>query len=109
MTGNSAHHGGGIGSNAEVLIGTAGEEYTLTVNKSWLETPTERLPESLTVYLKVGRLPARPGTLTAENDWSASFEGLPNPETLQNVRFAVTENPVPGGFCFFLRAGCGES
>ncbi len=97
ITGNSAGHGGGIGSNGEVVVGEKDREYTLTVEKEWLETPEAEKPESLTVYLKIGEYQLDPVVLSAENQWKAGFEELPDPSTV-GVEFAVVENPVPDGF-----------
>lgn len=97
ITGNSAYRGGGIGSNGAVVIGEKDRDYILTVEKEWLETPETGKPESVTVYLKVGDHQLDPVVLSAQNEWRASFEELPDPSTI-GVEFAVAEDPVPENF-----------
>ena len=53
----------------------------------------------MTVYLKVGDIVLDPVELNEENQWMASFEGLPDPDTLaESLSYAVVENPVPENF-----------
>ena len=97
IKGNTAERGGGIGSNGTVIIGTWGEEYELNVEKIWSDdTPDEKKTE-LTVYLKIGDYQLDAVKLNRENNWSAKFVQLPNPEGL-NAEYAVIESPVPENF-----------
>lgn len=97
ITGNSALRGGGIGSNGEVVIGNPEDPYTLHVTKKWEDTVLEKDKVGITVYLKIGEQQLDSVILNASNQWTATFENLPNPETL-DVSLAVVENPVPAGF-----------
>lgn len=97
ITGNSSQRGGGIGTNGAVVIGpsrTPGEEveqtWSLTVNKQWDGVPEEyRKPVS--VRLTVGSYQLDTVELNAENGWSATFEGLPDPDTLGDLTIGVAE------------------
>ena len=101
ITGNQAQRGGGIGSNGAADLGEQGKDYTLQVKKEWVGgTPADGA--SVTVYLKIGGHRLDPVVLSAENDWTASFTDLPDPDSLTGdlagVEYAVVEDPVPAGY-----------
>ncbi|MDO4292483.1 MAG: FctA domain-containing protein [Eubacteriales bacterium] len=98
ITGNTAKRGGGVGSNGGVVIGTEGEGYTLQVYKVWENDVREEEKVAITVTLKIGGYELDSVTLDQDNQWSATFEDLPNPDTLDGLEIAVVEDPVPEGF-----------
>lgn len=94
---NKSARGGGIGTNGGIVMGEKDNEYVLKVKKSWKDTD-ERLKRPVTVYLKVGDTVLDPVTLSKDNNWEAKFKDLPNPDTLEDVSFAVVEDLVPDNF-----------
>lgn len=103
ITGNSAARGGGIGSNGGVIMGQKDYDYKLTVTKSWKDKAEnaltdDSLKQSVSVYLKVGDTVLDPVTLSADNNWTATFSDLPDPDSLGTVSYSVVENPVPDDF-----------
>lgn len=97
IQGNQANRGGGIGSNGTVVIGKPEGDHTLQVVKVWSDNTPEQKKTPLTVFLKIGGYLLDSVQLNAENNWTASFERLPDPETIK-VQYAVVENPVPENF-----------
>ena len=99
IQGNTSQRGGGIGTNGGVILGEKDYEYTLTVKKEWSDLTEDTVKTPVTVYLKVGDIMLDPVELNEENQWTASFEGLPDPDTLaESLTYAVVENPVPENF-----------
>ena len=94
---NKSARGGGIGTNGGIVMGEKDNEYTLKVKKDWEDTD-ESLKQSVTVYLKVGDTVLDPVALSRDNNWQAEFKDLPNPNTFDNVSYAVAEDPVPDNF-----------
>ena len=98
IRGNRSERGGGIGSNGGVVMGESDKAYSLTVTKAWADAE-EALQTSVTVYLKVGDSVLDAVVLNAENGWTASFTGLPDPSSLADgLAYSVAENPVPAFF-----------
>ena len=98
ITGNKAGRGGGIGSNGAVLLGEQ-KDYTLQVTKKWSENTPENDKKEICVFLKIGEYQLDSVRLNAENDWTADFTQLPDPESLNgNLQYAVIESPVPANF-----------
>lgn len=98
ISGNTAQRGGGIGSNGTVVIGKPNGEYTLKVIKKWSEDTPAESKQDLTVYLKIGDYMLDSVQLTSENNWTAEFTQLPNPNSLDGLKYAVVEDPVPDFF-----------
>ncbi|MCR0335947.1 Cna B-type domain-containing protein [[Clostridium] innocuum] len=94
---NRSARGGGIGTNGGIVMGEKDNEYTLKVKKDWKDTD-DSLKQAVTVYLKVGDTVLDPVTLNKDNNWQAEFKDLPDPDTLDEVSYAVVENPVPENF-----------
>lgn len=97
IQGNQAERGGGIGSNGTVVIGKPEGDHTLQVVKVWSENTPDQKKTPLTVFLKIGDYLLDSVQLNTENNWTASFERLPDPETMK-VQYAVVESPVPENF-----------
>ena len=98
ITGNSAPRGGGIGTNGGFIMGEENNDYSLIVKKVWENTTDESLKKELTVYLKINETELDSVKLNSNNDWTATFDDLPSPDSLDNVSYAVVENPVPDNF-----------
>ena len=85
ITGNTANRGAGIGSNGSVVIGDAPydpgtetpEEYSLQVTKVWDSEVPEELRQEVSVTLVSDGYELDSVVLNAENNWTASFTGLP--------------------------------
>ena len=87
---NSSPRGGGIGSNGSVEIGVAQQEWSLRVTKAWADVPeTERKPVVIRLLIDGRELDT--ATLSGDNDWTAEFAGLPNPDSLNGLSIAVLE------------------
>ena len=98
ITGNSAPRGGGIGTNGGFIMGDEDNDYSLIVKKVWENTTDESLKRELTVYLKINETELDSVKLNSNNDWTATFDDLPSPDSLDNVSYAVVEDPVPDNF-----------
>ena len=100
IRGNEAPRGGGIGTNGGIILGDEQKyDYTLKVKKQWTDLPEESLKVPVTVFLKVGDIQLDSVELNEENQWEASFEGLPDSDSLKgNISYAVVESPVPEHF-----------
>lgn len=99
IQGNSSARGGGIGTNGSVTIGDKNYDYALTVNKVWanLENDNQKVP--VTVFLKIGETVLDSVILNAQNNWTATFTELPDPDSLElGSSYTVVEEPVPDGF-----------
>lgn len=90
ITGNEAPRGGGIGSNGGIVMGVPGDEWTLNVTKAW-DGVEEADRTAVTVRLKIGNYLLDPVTLDETNNWTASFENLPNPDSLGGLSITVIE------------------
>lgn len=81
ITGNTADRGAGIGANGSVVIGDAPNEenveYKLMVNKEWNKDIPENKKTAVEVALMAGGYELDTVILNADNNWSASFTGLP--------------------------------
>ena len=98
ITGNSAPRGGGIGTNGGFIMGDENNDYSLIVKKVWENTTDESLKKELTVYLKINETELDSVKLNSNNNWTATFDDLPSPDSLDNVSYAVVEDPVPDNF-----------
>ena len=98
ITGNSAPRGGGIGTNGGFIMGDENNDYSLIVKKVWENTTKESLKKELTVYLKINETELDSVKLNSNNNWTATFDDLPSPDSLDNVSYAVVEDPVPDNF-----------
>ncbi len=98
IQGNEAPRGGGIGTNGAVVLGDSKKyDYTLQVKKTWTDTEDNQ-KVSVSVSLKVGDYVLDSVTLNKENNWTAEFNGLPDPKTLGSVSYAIIEDPIPDNF-----------
>lgn len=100
ITGNKAPRGGGIGANGSVIFGTKLDyDKTIKVNKEWQLTDSKvKQPDKVTLNLVLD-YPTSPQNgqvvdsieLTAADNWTGAFEGLPT-----NIAYKVAETPVTG-------------
>lgn len=92
ITGNTSERGGGIGTNGGIVMGEPERgEWSLSVTKAWDGVPEEER-KSVTVRLKIGDHVLDEVTLSAENGWTASFSGLPDPASLGDLTLGVVED-----------------
>ena len=98
ITGNSAPRGGGIGTNGGFIMGDEDNDYSLIVKKIWENTTYESQKKELTVYLKINETKLDSVKLNSNNNWTATFDDLPSPDSLDSVSYAVVEDPVPDNF-----------
>ena len=88
------------GSAAEgFTVTNASETVDIPVAKSWNDADDQDgvQPESATVHLLAnGSDTGKTLTLSADNEWKASFEGLPAYQDRQKIAYTVTEDPVAG-------------
>ncbi len=77
------------------------ERVAAWVRKKWSDNGNQDgvRPASLTVTLmKNGQTPVGTATLDADNDWSASIDGLYKYENGQEINYTWTETDVPAGY-----------
>lgn len=107
ITGNSAGRGGGIASNSPIQIGEKNADMEVTVKKEW---SVEEHPEQVKVDLY--RIDEdgtrfkldRDVVLSAENDWTYTFESLPaytigKDGVRADYTYTVEEQQVSGWDC----------
>lgn len=105
ITGNQTlgGSGGGIGSNGDVVIGTPPDEEetnaSITIAKAWEDNEDfyGKRPSSITVDVQYGEYTLRGIELTAENNWTATLQNMPN---------AILEQANPE--LKILELNCGE-
>ncbi len=97
ISGNKSYRGGGIGTNGGVVIGDEDGEYTLTVEKKWEEGTKEEEKVEIEIKLQIGDRILDSIYLNNENNWSDSFDQLPDPGTLGDAKITVLE-VIPKGF-----------
>ncbi len=96
IIGNSSERGGGLGSNGGIIIGIPDKEYGLTVVKNWEDTPQDERIE-ITVNLKIGNYVLDSIKLNADNGWTGTFEGLPDPASLTDgTEISIEEVTIEG-------------
>lgn len=90
ITGNTAPRGGGVGSNGGIVIGTPEDEWPLKVTKVWEEiAPADRKP--VTIRMKIGDYQLDAVELNEKNNWTGTFNQLPNPDSLGDLQISVVE------------------
>ena len=95
IAGNHAARGGGIGANGGVVIGKD-ERLSIPVKKLWTDAGTTH-PNKVTVNLKNGDTVIDSLVLSAENNWSSSFDDLPKRDANgSEIAYTVEEEPVDG-------------
>ncbi|MBO5564923.1 MAG: Cna B-type domain-containing protein [Lachnospiraceae bacterium] len=100
LEGNTATRGGGIATNGKVVIGDREyREYELTVNKEWIAATKDADKKPVEVQLLIDGIVIETVTLSADNDWTHTFTGLPNPTYDENgvSNFRIVE-VVPDGY-----------
>ncbi len=98
IRGNESMRGGGIGTNGGIILGDEKEyDYTLQVKKTWTDAE-DSLKSPVTVYLKLGDYILDSVELNEANDWTATFNELPDPKTIDSLSYAVVEDPIPENF-----------
>lgn len=95
ITGNDAYTGGGIGANGGIVIGEE-DEYELQVSKEWDSATPETKKCDVTIQMVIEGIKQDVVVLNQDNQWKASFTGLPKPAALTD--YTVIEVPVPAGF-----------
>ena len=92
IAGNSAKRGGGIGSNGSFVIGEKDNEWTLKVTKDWSTDITEAEKQEVEIFLTIGDWKLDSVKLNQENNWTAEFNELPDPDTLNELEIGVLED-----------------
>lgn len=88
--------GGGVGSNTNVEIGTGDHPGNLKVEKKWVaEGPT---PESLLIHLLANGHRIDQVKLSAENEWTHTFLGLPTYHEGKLIEYTIDEKDIPAGW-----------
>ena len=95
IAGNHAARGGGIGANGGVVIGKD-ERLSIPVKKVWTDAGTTH-PNTVTINLKNGDTVVDSLVLSAENNWSSSFDDLPKRDANgSEIAYTIEEEPVDG-------------
>lgn len=96
ITDNTAAHGGGIGANGGIIIGTRGTTEVEVVKKWENDTESDR-PAFITVNLLNGETVIDTAKLTAENGWTHTFTELPTQDgNGQDYVYEIQEVQVNG-------------
>lgn len=95
ITGNHAAREGGIGANGGVVIGKD-KRLDIPVKKVWTDAGTTH-PNKVTINLKNGDTVIDSLVLSAENNWSSSFDDLPKCDLDgSEIAYTVEEEPIDG-------------
>ena len=96
ITDNTAAHGGGIGANGGIIIGTRDTTEVEVVKKWENDTESDR-PAFITVNLLNGETVIDTAELTAENGWTHTFTELPTQDgNGQDYVYEIQEVQVNG-------------
>lgn len=88
---NISSQGGGIGMNNTLYSGyDEPDEWSFNVKKVWEDIPSDHW-QPVKVQLVIGDYELDKIELNSENNWEASFENLPDPDTLGNKEITVKE------------------
>ncbi|MFR3785846.1 MAG: leucine-rich repeat protein [Agathobaculum desmolans] len=96
ITGNTADKGGGIGSNGGIVIGKE-PATSVAVSKTWSGDSASSRPDHVIVDLLNDGCVIDTVSLTAENDWKYTFEGLPTTDKNgKEYQYTISEREVSG-------------
>ncbi len=96
ITGNTADKGGGIGSNGGIVIGKEATT-SVAVSKTWSGDSASSRPDHVIVDLLNDGHVIDTVSLTAENGWQYTFEGLPKTDKNgKEYQYTISEREVPG-------------
>ena len=96
ITGNTADKGGGIGSNGGIVIGKEATT-SVAVSKTWSGDSASSRPDHVIVDLLNDGHVIDTVSLTAENGWQYTFEGLPKTDKNgKEYHYTISEREVPG-------------
>lgn len=89
---NKASHGGGIATNGNVIMSNLDvPDWKLSVTKTWGDNVTDAEKEPVELYLSIDGKVLDSQIASADNNWTVSFEGLPDPDSLQTKDIAILE------------------
>lgn len=89
---NTASHGGGIGTNGTLIMTNLDEpDWQLKVTKAWDNKVSEDAKEPVELFLTLNGKVLDSQVANAQNGWTVSFTGLPNPESLALKNFEILE------------------
>lgn len=77
--------GAGIANNGQLAFGDS-EKWKLRVKKSWKGDDPEQRPTKITLDVLVGGLQVDQVELSKENNWMATVENFPDPDTLIDAK-----------------------
>lgn len=77
--------GGGIGNNGLLTFGSP-EKWKLHIKKAWEGDDPEQRPTKITLDVLVGGFQVDQVELSKENNWMATVENFPNPDTLIDAK-----------------------
>ncbi|WP_169172537.1 Spy0128 family protein [Bifidobacterium oedipodis] len=84
ISGNKAKVGGGVATNSMISFGGDDEgediDYSLTVTKQWDDAIAEADRKDVSIDLKIGNNLIDSAKLSANNEWTATFDHLPAPD-----------------------------
>ena len=96
ITGNTADKGGGIGSNGGIVIGKEATT-SVAVSKTWSGDSASSRPDHVIVDLLNDGHVIDTVSLTAENGWQYTFEGLPTTDKNgKEYQYTISEREIPG-------------
>ena len=81
----TGYTGGGIGNNGLLTFGSP-EKWKLQVKKSWKGDDPAQRPTKITLDVLVGGFQVDQVELSKENNWMATVENFPNPDTLIDAK-----------------------
>lgn len=96
IKGNTSERGGGIGANGGIVIGRD-DTTAVNVTKVWADDNENDRPAGITVNLLSNGAVIDTATLTADCNWSHSFDSLPvGDKNGHSYAYTVEEVEVPG-------------
>lgn len=95
IAGNSSStRGGGIGSNGTVFFGKEENLIKIEVTKKWADP--QQILDQVTVYLKANGAVMDSAVLSADNNWTFTFENLPLTNQGSLIEYTVEEETLRG-------------
>lgn len=89
---NTASHGGGVATNGTVVMTNLDvSDWKLSVTKNWADNVSDADKQPVELFLTIGGKVLDSQVANADNNWTVTFEGLPDPDTLAINDIAILE------------------
>lgn len=89
---NTASHGGGVATNGNIeLTNLDVPDWSLSATKVWGSKIADADKTPVELFLKIGESVLDSQVANAENNWTVTFTGLPNPDSLSVSDISIIE------------------